>query len=214
LSMPARAAAARTTSHIHLGRHAISPHATGFVDRSEHPTLRNLTCRCPCVYAVFTHVGIRTVRTCTPLPTRSAITQCSSRCRIDSRLRANSSPRRSPQPINMATIAWSRNSRGVDEAARSSSRSRRQNGDPHRRAESQAVSSREKKARCRSRRNSEPGRTFRQRRASSLPHHDSKKARKNRAFSLAGERSGSIQPVRAGFPLREFALHTSVAQWL
>ena len=38
-------------------------------------------------------------------PTRSAITQCSSRCWIDPRLRANSSARRRPHPINIATIA-------------------------------------------------------------------------------------------------------------
>src|SRR5262249_10274285 len=36
---------------------------------------------------------------------------------------ANSSPRRRPQPINIATIAWSRNARAVDGGA--SARSRR-----------------------------------------------------------------------------------------
>ena len=61
--------------------------------------------------AVFTHVGIGTVRMCPPLPTRSAITQWSSRCWIESRRKANSSARRSPQPTNIATIARSRNAR-------------------------------------------------------------------------------------------------------
>ena len=61
----------------------------------------------------FTQVGIGTVRTWPALPTRSAITQAS-RCWIDSTHRANGSARRSPHPINMATIAWSRSSRSVD----------------------------------------------------------------------------------------------------
>ncbi len=123
LSMPARAAAARTTSHSTLGDMP-SPHT--------RPALLMARKTGPCVItaaavhastAVFTHVGIGTVRTCPPLPTKSAITQCSSRCWIESRRRANNSARRSPQPINIATIAWSRNSRGVEGvSARSSSR--------------------------------------------------------------------------------------------
>jgi len=41
--------------------------------------------------AVFTHVGIGTVRTCPPLPTRSAMIQCSSRCCNDSTVRRSNS---------------------------------------------------------------------------------------------------------------------------
>jgi hypothetical protein len=52
----------------------------------------------------YTHVGIGTVRTCPPVPIRSAITQCSSPCWIDSRLRANSSARRSNSPLGRAEL--------------------------------------------------------------------------------------------------------------
>src|SRR3989304_4591110 len=41
------------------------------------------------------------------------MTQCSSRCWIDSSVSARSSPRRRPQPMSTASIAWSRNARGV-----------------------------------------------------------------------------------------------------
>jgi hypothetical protein len=51
------------------------------------------------------HAVLHERRQCPPLPTRSAITHCSSRCWIDWRLRANSSARRRPHPINIATIA-------------------------------------------------------------------------------------------------------------
>jgi hypothetical protein len=49
-----------------------------------------------------------------PLPTRSAITHWSSRCWIDSSVRPSNSARRNPHPINIATTAWSRSSRGVE----------------------------------------------------------------------------------------------------
>jgi hypothetical protein len=52
--------------------------------------------------AAFTHIGLGTVRTCPPLPIRSTMTQCSSHCWINSRVRARSSPRRSPQRIHIA----------------------------------------------------------------------------------------------------------------
>jgi len=50
---------------------------------------------------LFTQIGMGTVRTWPPLPTRSAITQCSSRCWIDSTRRPNNSARRRPHPINI-----------------------------------------------------------------------------------------------------------------
>jgi hypothetical protein len=80
LSMQARAAAARTTSHSTFGDMP-SPQI--------RPALLIARNTAPCVMAaatvhastcLFTHVGMGTVRTCPPLPTRSTITQCSSRC--------------------------------------------------------------------------------------------------------------------------------------
>ena len=62
-----------------LRRHAVSPDWTSFVDRSEHAAFFNLSCLSPCINGLFTQSGIGTVRMCPPLPTKSAITQCSSR---------------------------------------------------------------------------------------------------------------------------------------
>jgi hypothetical protein len=84
----------------HLGRHAVSPHAPNLVDGAEHRPRVMAAAAVHASTAFFTHVGIGTVRTCPALPTKSAITQCSSRCRIDSEAKANSSARRKPQPIN------------------------------------------------------------------------------------------------------------------
>ena len=58
--------------------------------------------------AALTQRGTGIVRIWPPLPIRSAITQCSSRCWISSTLNAVSSARRSPQPRRIASVAKSR----------------------------------------------------------------------------------------------------------
>jgi len=55
--------------------------------------------------APFTQAGIGKVRTCPALPSRPAITQCSSRSWMDLICRAGNSPRRSPHPISIPRIA-------------------------------------------------------------------------------------------------------------
>lgn len=55
-----------------------------------------------------THLGIGTVRICRPFPTRSAKTQCPSRCCRSWTDKAASSARRRPQPRRTATNAESR----------------------------------------------------------------------------------------------------------
>ena len=75
------------------GPHPTAPSATCRLPRTRPPLLiaRNTG---PCVMAaaavhawtwLFTHVGMGTVRMCPPLPTRSAMTQCSSRCWLTAR---------------------------------------------------------------------------------------------------------------------------------
>ena len=85
LSMPARAAAVRTTSQSTLGD-VPSPHTRPalLIARNTGPSVIGAAV-VQASTAVFTHVGIGTVRTWEALPTRSAITPCSSRCWIDSR---------------------------------------------------------------------------------------------------------------------------------
>jgi hypothetical protein len=63
--------------------------------------------------APFTQLGIGTVLICPALPTRSAITQCSSRSWMDSQSNPSSSPRLKPQPTSSANIAKSRFPRRV-----------------------------------------------------------------------------------------------------
>jgi hypothetical protein len=79
LLIPARTAVARTTSHSTLG---------DMPSPQTRPALLMARNTGPCVMFaaaihastwLFTHVGMGNVRTCPPLPTRSAITQCSSR---------------------------------------------------------------------------------------------------------------------------------------
>ena len=55
--------------------------------------------------AAFTHAGIGTVRMGPAFPTKSAMTQRSSRNSMASTRRASSSPRRSPHPISVARMA-------------------------------------------------------------------------------------------------------------
>src|SRR5262245_18688314 len=98
-SMPARAAAARTTSQRIFGDMP-SPHTRPalLIARKTAPPVMSAAA-IHASMAAFTHLGMGTVRTCPLLPTRSAITQCSSRCWIDSTRSVNNSARRSPQPI-------------------------------------------------------------------------------------------------------------------
>jgi hypothetical protein len=56
----------------------------------------------------LTHSGTGTVRMCPPLPTRSTMAQCSSRCCKCVNSRSASSRRRSPHPSKIARIARSR----------------------------------------------------------------------------------------------------------
>src|SRR5262249_7499649 len=75
---PSRHAAHRIAEH--LRRHAISPNTARLVDRAEHPTMRDARRSYPRVDAVL-HPGRNGNRPhCPPLPTESAVTQCSSRC--------------------------------------------------------------------------------------------------------------------------------------
>jgi hypothetical protein len=104
-SMPACAAAARTTSHYTFGDMP-SPQMRPalLIARKTRPSVI-AAADVHASTAVLTHYGMGTVRTWPPLPTRSAMTQCSSRCWIDSSVSARSSPRRNPQPMSMASIA-------------------------------------------------------------------------------------------------------------
>ena len=89
----------------HLWRHAVSPDMASLVDRAEHRASVIAAAAVQASTAAFTHAGIGTVRMWPALPTRSAMTQCSSRCWIVSTRSARSSARRKPRPINIATIA-------------------------------------------------------------------------------------------------------------
>ena len=73
-SMPARAAAARTTSHSTFGDMPSPQTRPALSDRAEHRAARDGGCGGPRVDVVLHPRGIGTVRTCPPLPTRSAIT--------------------------------------------------------------------------------------------------------------------------------------------
>ena len=115
----ARAAAARTTSQCTFGVMS-SPHTrpallmawnTGPCARLGALVQASTAAFTPSRYRHGAHVAA-------PLPTRSAITHCSSRCWIDSSVNASNSARRKPQPINIATIAWPRNARAVSIASR------------------------------------------------------------------------------------------------
>ena len=61
--------------------------------------------------ARFAQTRTGTVRMCFPLPTRSAMTECSSRTWKSSVLRPTNSARRSPHPMSRAGVARSRLSR-------------------------------------------------------------------------------------------------------
>jgi len=112
-SMPAWAAARRTTSQSTF---AVMPSPQTWpallIARKTRPCVRPAAC-VQSSTAAFTQAGIGTVRMCPPLPTRSAMTQCSSRCWMDSNASPSASPRRSPHPRSRATMAWSRSSRNV-----------------------------------------------------------------------------------------------------
>ena len=104
-SMEAREAASRTISHSTFGVIPV-PHTRPvlLMDRNSAPSAR------PAAFfhssiAAFTHAGIGPVRICPALPSRSAITQCSSRNWMELTRNASSSPRRNPHPISIASMA-------------------------------------------------------------------------------------------------------------
>lgn len=65
----------------------------------------------------FTQSGTGMVRMWPPLPTRSAMTRCSSLCCRSSMPKAVNSARRSPQPNRIAKVAWSRLARRLEPSA-------------------------------------------------------------------------------------------------
>src|SRR5258705_10346734 len=101
-----RCPSVRPTSHSTFGDMS-SPHT--------RPALLIARNTVPCVMAaaavhastvLFTHVGIGTVRTCPPLPTRSAITQWSSRCLDRLEVQRQQLGAAEPAANQQATIAW------------------------------------------------------------------------------------------------------------
>ena len=104
----------------HFRRHTVAPHAAGLVDRAEHRPLVIPAAVLQTSTAALTHCGTGTVRICPALPFRSAITQCSSRTWMESIAKDRSSPRRRPQPISIARMAWFRFPRSVPVSDRSS----------------------------------------------------------------------------------------------
>ena len=104
-SIPARAAAARTTSHSTLGVMPVpQTRPVLLIDRKSAPSVMQPASFHSSI-ATFTHDGIGTVRMCPALPRRSAITQCSSRDWTESTRRASNSPRRNPHPTSVAIMA-------------------------------------------------------------------------------------------------------------
>jgi hypothetical protein len=96
----------------YLRRHSVAPDPPGLVDGAEYSSLRDgARCR-PRIDRGLDPLRDGYCPDVTALPTRSAITQCSSRCWIDSIVSASNSSRRKPQPISIASMAWSRASRG------------------------------------------------------------------------------------------------------
>jgi hypothetical protein len=79
-SMPARVAAARTTSQSTFGDMP-SPQTRPalLIARKTVPSVTTAAALHASM-CLFTHAGMGTVRTCPPFPTRSAMTLCSSRC--------------------------------------------------------------------------------------------------------------------------------------
>jgi hypothetical protein len=88
--------------------YAGSPGGSVPTDRPENSSRRD-RCRCqPPVHGLFTQIGMGTVRTWLPLPTRSTIAQSPCRICMSSCGRADSSAQRKPQPSRIDIIATSR----------------------------------------------------------------------------------------------------------
>src|SRR5215471_8197479 len=62
-----------------LRRHPVSPDSASLVDRAEHSTGRDVRRFCPVVHGPLHPKRNRNLQIWPPLPTRSAITQCSTR---------------------------------------------------------------------------------------------------------------------------------------
>jgi hypothetical protein len=126
---PMHGTASRTNASDHaslLGQarvfsRTVSPHARLLVPLHRHPSVCLPDRRIGTVFRpkfrlqppkdrwfFWAHSGTGTVRMWPPLPTRSTIAQCSSRCCKCVKSRSANSRRRSPQPSNTARIAPSR----------------------------------------------------------------------------------------------------------
>ena len=85
-------------------RDAVAPMFACPTDTSEQSSGRDPGCGLPEVDHRLTHSGIGTVRMCPPLPMRSTMAQCSSRCCKCAKSNTANSRRRSPQPSKIARI--------------------------------------------------------------------------------------------------------------
>lgn len=106
--MAVRLAAAFTTCQIALGVIASPQGLTRRLTRRKIIPLLMPAAVVHSSTAHFTQFGTGTVRMCFPLPTKSAITQCSSRIWKSSVSGPTSSARRNPHPMRNARIARSR----------------------------------------------------------------------------------------------------------
>jgi len=89
----------------YLGAESVTPNPASFVDRTTERAGCNSGGRLQTSIPAFTQSGTGMVRMWPPLPTRSAMTQCSSLCCMSSTRNAVNSARRRPQPSRMANVA-------------------------------------------------------------------------------------------------------------
>ncbi len=88
----------------HAFRDAITPALTRPANTTEYSSRMELSCTKPLIQGRLSHSGTGTVRMCPPLPTRSTMAQCSSRCCKCANSKSANSRLRSPQPSKMARI--------------------------------------------------------------------------------------------------------------
>ena len=89
-------------------RYTITPAFACSADATEYSPRMKFSRMDPLIQVALTHSGTGTVRMCPPLPTRSTMAQCSSRCWRCLNARSASSRHRSPQPSKIARMARSR----------------------------------------------------------------------------------------------------------
>ena len=88
-----------------FGAESVTPNPASLVDRTTERAGCNSGGRLQTSIPAFTQSGTGMVRMWPPLPTRSAMTQCSSLCCMSSTRSAVNSARRRPQPSRMANVA-------------------------------------------------------------------------------------------------------------